>query len=272
MSSTGCSATITAVAVFENGRRAEGMSYIFDAQMYLGNSTPLLAALRYFNRDNREFDDMGFYFVTARVAMMEPGAMIARQPNSPTETEYDLVGDVVNLIPIKIPDGVDHSEVVDPKYLPYVELCGIVQTVDDVAGTFHLKPHQYVALLRNSTSGQPATSNSVAPKFCSTLPVKCLIPDTQRWKTKSGRKMTPKSGGYLSVTGFMTDRNGTSQARQGFCLDVDSMVFLGRPIVTRSAGSQDSLATESPSTPGRAGMRFDFTQTRSTKKRRVEDA
>lgn len=67
MSSSGASATITAIAVFENGRHIEGMSYIFDAQIYLGKSMPILAALRYFNREGREFSDIGFYFVTASV-------------------------------------------------------------------------------------------------------------------------------------------------------------------------------------------------------------
>jgi len=61
------SATISAIAVFENGRKVEGMSCIFDAQIFLGKEKPLLAALRYFNRDNREFGDVGFYFITARV-------------------------------------------------------------------------------------------------------------------------------------------------------------------------------------------------------------
>jgi hypothetical protein len=65
------SATITAVAVFENGRRVQGqgMTLIFDAQMYLSSeSAPLLAALRFFNSENRTFDEIGFYFVIARVS------------------------------------------------------------------------------------------------------------------------------------------------------------------------------------------------------------
>jgi len=65
MSSSGASATITAIAVFKNG--CEGMSYIFDAQIYFGKSTPILAALRYFNCEGCEFSDIGFYFITASV-------------------------------------------------------------------------------------------------------------------------------------------------------------------------------------------------------------
>jgi len=190
--------------------------------------------------------------------MMEAGAMISHQPSCPPETEYDLVGDIVNvsvlycvratftfsnmmlqLIPIKIPDGTDDAEVIDLKYLPYINICGVAESVDDLMGTFNLTPHQYVAVLRNlpglhttSIEGSPALSST--RRFKSVLPVKCLIPDSPRWKTKSGKKTTPKAGGYVSVTGFITERIGAPQAREGFCVTIESMVFLGRPIVMSS--------------------------------------
>jgi hypothetical protein len=69
--SSASSATIIAVAVFENGRVAEGqgMTLIFDAQIYLGEDCPpLLAALRYFNSTNRAFNEIGFYFVIAKAS------------------------------------------------------------------------------------------------------------------------------------------------------------------------------------------------------------
>lgn len=115
MSSTRSSATITTLAIFEHGRRLEGMSYVFDAQIYVENGPPILAALRYFNSSGREFTDLGFHFVTAQVhlpigstfnspqeynykiAKIEPGANIAIQPNGPIKEDYDLVGDIVNV-------------------------------------------------------------------------------------------------------------------------------------------------------------------------------
>ncbi|KAI5982212.1 hypothetical protein EDD15DRAFT_2203121 [Pisolithus albus] len=91
------SATITALAAFENGRRADGNALIFDAQIYLGDGKPpLLAALRYFNKELRVLNDIGFFLIIARVAKIELGVHIALQPATGVlENDYDLVGDVV---------------------------------------------------------------------------------------------------------------------------------------------------------------------------------
>lgn len=62
------SATIVAVAVFEQDRKAEGSTLFFDAQIYLGPDCPvLIAAMRFFNHENLAFDEVGFYMVIARV-------------------------------------------------------------------------------------------------------------------------------------------------------------------------------------------------------------
>ncbi|KAI6029972.1 hypothetical protein EDC04DRAFT_3142689 [Pisolithus marmoratus] len=182
------SATISAIAVFENGCQAEGMSCIFDAQIFLGKEKPLLAALQYFNHDNQEFSDVGFYFITACVAAMESGANISHLATCPEETEYDLVGEVVKLIQIKVPDlpqgrdkslddhqPIDICDIVDLAQLPYIEICGIAETVDDLAGMFEVQVHQYVAPLRSPVrDGNSPVALSGSPRFRSIMPVECV--------------------------------------------------------------------------------------------------
>ncbi|KAI5981592.1 hypothetical protein EDD15DRAFT_2409912 [Pisolithus albus] len=265
------SATMTAIAVFENGRHLEGMSYIFDAQIFLEGQNPILAALRYFNRDGEEFPDIGFYFVTARVAMMEPGANICRTDCSPLESEYDLVGDVVLLIPIKIPPGIEHHEVIDVEYRPYIDICGVVHSVDDLKLSFKINAHQYVAALRLPSNASTATSTLELSQehnkpFKSTFPVECFIPDNnRRWKSKEGKPLLPKSGGYVSVTGFIRNRQRNESGLAGFSIDVESMCFLGRPII-----SPGTPPKASPVTPGRSSMKFSFSSTSGRKRPRAE--
>ncbi|KAG1841446.1 hypothetical protein DFJ58DRAFT_845023 [Suillus subalutaceus] len=250
--SNASSATIVAVTVFEQGRKAEGSTLFFDAQIYLGPDCPvLIAAMRFFT-----------------VAQMESGAHIM-MPEGMRESDYDLVADVVSLIPL--PDGVDllHS--------PYIEICGTVHSVDDLAGTFNIDAHQYIASLRipSAHTEPPSTSSSPATKtFKSIMPVECSIPDTPRWK-RSGKKLTPQPHRYVSITGFLTGRKtktvvGEDPVTERFCLQVDSIVFLGRPVVAHS--SSNSVASN-PSTPatGRSKMKFDFSQVRSNKRARLDE-
>jgi len=74
------SATITSIAVFENGRPAEGngtMTLIFDAQIYVRDDCPpLLAAVCYFNSENHVFNEIGFYFIIASVTSIHWHACI----------------------------------------------------------------------------------------------------------------------------------------------------------------------------------------------------
>ncbi|KAG1729855.1 uncharacterized protein EDB91DRAFT_1085633 [Suillus paluster] len=235
--SSASSATIVAVAVLENGRFCEGQGRAlnFDAQIYLGDDCPpLLAALKYFNADNQAFDPVGFYIVIARVAKMEPSANINLDDRN-RESYFDLVGDVVRLIPIA-KDGVS------PLYTPYIEICGTIEHVDDLANTFSIDVHQYVSSLRTNSTG--ASSTSQWP-FKSILPVECGFPNTARW-TKSGKKLTPQLHHYISVTGFITGRKvktveGSEPETDRFTVEVDSIVFLGRPVVTKSSGSISAI-------------------------------
>ncbi|KAG1825741.1 uncharacterized protein BJ212DRAFT_1475124 [Suillus subaureus] len=187
--SSASSATITAVAVFKNGRFCEGQgrALIFDAQMYLGDDQPpLLAALKCFNAENHVFDPVGFYIVIAR------------------------------LIPI-VKDGVS------PLYMPYIELCGTVKSTDDL------------------TSGT-SRPNQV---FKSAMPVECAFPNT-----------SPDS----SLEERSNLLQAWDQSKQRFTVEVDSIVFLGRPVVTKSLGNIASHGPSPSRMPSKPGMKFDFSQ------------
>ncbi|KAG2138314.1 hypothetical protein DEU56DRAFT_755884 [Suillus clintonianus] len=258
--SSASSATITSIAVFENGRPAEGhgtTNLIFDAQIYLGDDCPpLLAALRYFNSENHVFNEIGFYFIVATVAKMESGAHIALQNNTGIdETDYDVVGNVVMLIPIT------GDAAVNPTIRPYIHVCGTVRSVDDLAGTFTIDAHQYVNALKTATNSN----------FNSMLPVECSIPNTPRWH-KNGKKFgIPHPNRYISVTGFLTGRKTRKEHEvcitECFTLEIQSIVFLGRPVVANSSGSPIQART-----PGaKSKMKFDFSSARANKCLRLDD-
>ncbi|KAI5990796.1 hypothetical protein EDC04DRAFT_3148697, partial [Pisolithus marmoratus] len=271
--SSASSATITAIVVFENGR-GSGLNLTFDAQMYLSDSdTPLLAALRYFNSENHVFGSIGFYFIIARarVAQMESGARIALE-DSPAklqieESDYDLVGDIVCLIPIA-----DNG--VNPAITPYVELCGSVEQTDDLTRTFTLNPHQFVNALRPSITGNSSmkdASGSPTLVFQSILPVECTFPDTPRWKNA---KILPAANRYVSVTGFITGRKdveskplGNKGITRHFCVTIESIVFLGCPVIARTPSG---VQVDSSANLGHSKLKFSFSK--GNKRKRLDDS
>ncbi|KZP02343.1 hypothetical protein FIBSPDRAFT_970114 [Athelia psychrophila] len=176
------SAAITAVVVLESPRNAPDSpkTIFFDGQIYQGAGQPLLAAFRYFNANNMVFDDVGFYFLHATVAKMAEGAAIL-----PSESDivYDLVGDIVFLIPA--PD-------VDPKYLPWVHIAGTVcATPSSLKDTFDINASQYTSVLRDAKKHGG-----------STLPVRCFVKDSPRYKQYS--KPVPNVNSQVTFTGSLT--------------------------------------------------------------------
>ncbi|KAI6119139.1 hypothetical protein EDD16DRAFT_1582608, partial [Pisolithus croceorrhizus] len=251
------SATITALAAFENGRCADGNALIFDAQIYLGDGKPpLLAALCYFNKELRVFDDIGFFLIIARVAKIELGAHIALQPaTGMLENDYDLVGDIMILIPL--PDNFNIA------YCPYIDICGMVASVDDLTSMFTIDAHQYVTALKNN--GNHATHEPVMlPTFHSIMPVECKIPDTPRW-TQSGKKILPACNHIVSITSFITDQKphgSQSATMERFCVEIKSIVYLGHPMVSSSTSTPASPTVGNPWQK----MKFDFSAPRAASK------
>ena len=53
--------------MLEGPVRVSGKTVAFDAQFYLAHRVTLLASLQFFNANDMEFDDVGAYFVCAKV-------------------------------------------------------------------------------------------------------------------------------------------------------------------------------------------------------------
>ncbi|KAG2752745.1 hypothetical protein P692DRAFT_201862768 [Suillus brevipes Sb2] len=111
------------------------------------------------------------------MAKMEHGAHIRLSDGAAYELDYNLVGDIIKLIPVPIP--IDSS--FQPTFTPYIKICGTVDTTNDIAHTFHINTHQYVAFLKTSDQNQ-------SQKFQSLMPVECVIPDTHDREISSGSK------------------------------------------------------------------------------------
>jgi hypothetical protein len=135
---------------------------------------------------------------------------------------------------------------VSPLYTPYIEVCGTVENIDELAGTFSIDAHQYISSLRSNSPTQTSGTSRPNQVFKSIMPVECAFPNTARW-TKSGKKLMPQQHRYVSVTGFITGRNTKSVAgseqTERFTVEVDSIVFLGRPVVMKSSGNSASHGT-----------------------------
>ncbi|KAG0705757.1 hypothetical protein DFH29DRAFT_996623 [Suillus ampliporus] len=229
--SSASSATIVAVAVFENGRVAEqqGMTLIFDAQIYLGeNCPPLLAALRYFNSTNRAFDEIGFYFVIAKASPMVTDSYAAILSPFLRWQKWNLVH----------ASDFFQGQDIEPTFTPYIEICGT-----------------YVAALKP----EPSSTN-----FRSLMLVACTFPDTARWKKSlSGKRFIVQPNRYVSIRGFIVGRKtikvGDKNETERFRIEVDSITFLGHPVVA-STGSSSHGATSTTPTPGRSKLKFSFSQ------------
>jgi hypothetical protein len=63
-------ASIIGVAALKSPRSIEGKKWVFDAQFYVSETQTLIAFLQYFNKDDLEFEDVGFYVVYANVSWL----------------------------------------------------------------------------------------------------------------------------------------------------------------------------------------------------------
>ncbi|KAG1765587.1 hypothetical protein EDD22DRAFT_845376 [Suillus occidentalis] len=161
------------------------------------------------------------------------------------------------LIPVPIP--IDSS--FQPTFTPYIEICGTVDTVNDLARAFHINAHQYVASLKTSDQSQ---------KFQSLMPVECVIPNTARWKKSTSRKkFIVQPHRYINVSGSIigriTKKVGDKNTTKRFQVEVDNITFLGCPTVASSSTSPGASSTTP--TPTQPKLKFNFSQTNKAAKR-----
>ncbi|KAJ7708260.1 hypothetical protein B0H17DRAFT_1125027 [Mycena rosella] len=198
------SAAFTGLAVLENPRIIpKTRTVVFDLQACLPSSEPaLIGSIRYFNRDNLDFPEVGCYAAWISVARTLPTAEVFSQDLGPMD--YHVIGDAV-------------------------WVCGIATNPNKDDATFEVVAEQYVTATRSTEC----------------FPIRCLIPDTPRFRSY---KPMPSKGKFVSVTGFLTgvERNNDHTVKH-FLLDVDQVVFLGQSTsAPKAEQSPNKIASGTP--------------------------
>ncbi|KAK0226422.1 hypothetical protein IW262DRAFT_1294615 [Armillaria fumosa] len=248
---TGC-ASLSAVAVLENPRAIENSkTVLFDAHLYFQDThgpDPGLASLRYYNAGEHSFEQVGVYFVHVNIARMEHEVSSVAVLDGLSKEKYVLVGDIVSIIPAAVRD------IADVKYRPFVNVSGIVTSVNNTDKTFHLAPETYVHALKNC-------------KTKSTLPIRCFSAVTAQ---SLGAKMPdPRVGHYVSISGHLhrVIRRLEDNMADFFDVELDKITYLGPPYTPPSPPSSGI-----PTAPA-GKIRFSYTESSPClcKKRKISE-
>ncbi|KAJ7916923.1 hypothetical protein B0H13DRAFT_2445608 [Mycena leptocephala] len=220
--------SLHAIAVLENPRIIpKTKTFVFDAQIYLGSSEPaLIASLRYFNADNREFAEVGAYAVDIHPARTVPTIEVYSQELTPVD-----FGDIIRMVPLGSPENFDvcHHAI--------VHVCGLPSNINKEDSTFDIHPEQYLSATK--------TANNA-------FPVRCGFPSTARWEKY---KPMPGKGKPVVIEGLLTgvERNDDRTVKY-FIVDLEKVTFI-------SQGPAVPKAEESPTKPMNSGTpaRLKFT-------------
>ncbi|KAJ3759743.1 hypothetical protein F5878DRAFT_620126 [Lentinula raphanica] len=210
------SAQLTGLGAVGNGRILEGKTLLFDVEYYVADGESVVAALRFFNRNNMEFQQRGLYEIRASVAKMPIGGINVGKDGSREhleDTEYDLIGDITWLHQVTCSD---------PRQRPYLDIVGIATNVLKADAEFDIDPKQYTSFL-----------SAKAERDKSILPIHAIIPDSPRYKIVDGKstKPIPTPNSAVATSGFLTrvlPREDDSEARPDrFYMAVESVTFIG---------------------------------------------
>ncbi|KAJ6507109.1 hypothetical protein DFH09DRAFT_874493, partial [Mycena vulgaris] len=196
-------ASINAIAVLENPRLIpKTKSIVFDAQAYLGSSEPaLIASLRYFNADNREFAEFtrknSLQLITMSLATSSRFVFLSSIcPNFHSSSE---------MVPLGSPENFDL------RHHAIVHVCGLPTNIDKKDSTFELHIEQYLSATKTADNS---------------FPVRCLFPATPRWEKY---KPIPGRGKSVAIEGLLTglERNEDKTVKH-FIVDLEKVTFLGQ--------------------------------------------
>ncbi|THU79401.1 hypothetical protein K435DRAFT_810742 [Dendrothele bispora CBS 962.96] len=189
-------------------------------RFYLGPKRTAVASLRYFNHSDISFEILGYYFVWAQIAKSVPDYCEPKLVNVEEQVEeqltgkdFQLVGDIVWLIPTAKPVSIPRS---------FIVVAGPACNVNTQLSTFDIDAYQF-------TSG---ISKQMNHPLDSILPIRVYFdPDDHRWKHK---KPIPSANTYIQVQGYLTrfDLNDSGFPDR-FHVQVESMTLLGKSAVPK---------------------------------------
>ncbi|KAJ7730721.1 hypothetical protein B0H14DRAFT_2178036, partial [Mycena olivaceomarginata] len=207
-------ATVTALTVLENPRKASPRTTVFTSHLFLGapGLEKILGSVRYYSEDDGEYPEVGVYQATMAVSKFH--LFINLLPLTHFFQFY-LIGDLDSPAVANI----------DLVRRPYMNICGAVTRSDSTAATFTLDADQYTSAFAEQQKSA-ATDNNVAAQK-SVFPALGFIPDSPRYKSK---KPVPWVKKYVAFGGYLTGISASLEGetlQERFRIEVDSIAFLG---------------------------------------------
>ncbi|TDL17976.1 hypothetical protein BD410DRAFT_806957 [Rickenella mellea] len=153
------------------------------------------------------------------------------------DDDYNLVGDIIYLIPVT-----NHSAV-DPRHHPWVHVSGTVLQADKTHSTFKLSPYQWVPMEQLSY----------------TIPILTTIPDSPKY-SKGWKKPIPHQGSIVSFSGYLTriakpatvttmQKDLELETKGEFTGTQETQELGSMQTPNSSQASQDTATLSSPSAP-----------------------
>ncbi|KAJ7905214.1 hypothetical protein B0H13DRAFT_2334159 [Mycena leptocephala] len=245
-------ATLSALTVLENPRKASPRTTVFTCHLFVGapGLEKIQGSVRYYLEEDSEYPDVGVYHATIAVAKMEKGVNVFAE-EAKEQAEFSFVEDIKSFFLIGELDSPAVANI-DLGRRAYVNVCGAVIRSDSNAATFTLDAEQYTAAFAEQQKLASTGPTVVAQK--SVLPVLCFIPDSPRYKAK---KPVPWAKRYISLGGYLA---GVSASLEGetlqehFRIEVENIAFLGTytPLASTPSGS-GSASVAGSSSAGASG-------------------
>ncbi|KAJ7829144.1 hypothetical protein B0H13DRAFT_1916640 [Mycena leptocephala] len=143
-------ATLSALTVLENPRKASPRMTVFTCHLFVGplDLEKIQGSVWYYLEEDGEYPDAGVYHATIAVAKMEKSVNVSTE-DAKEQAEVSFVRDIKSFFLIR---GLDSPAVanIDLGRCAYVNVCGAVTRSDSNAATFTFDAEQYTAPSLNS--------------------------------------------------------------------------------------------------------------------------
>ncbi|KAJ7768004.1 hypothetical protein B0H14DRAFT_3509699 [Mycena olivaceomarginata] len=240
-------ATVTALTVLENPRKASPRTTVFTSHLFLGvpGLEKILGSVRYYSEDDGEYPEVGVYQATMAIAKMEKGVNVFTE-DAKEQAEFSffyLIGDLDSPAVANI----------DLARRPYMNICGAVTRSDSTAATFTLDADQYTSAFAEQQKSAATDNNVVAQK--SVFPALGFIPDSPRYKSK---KPVPWVKKYVAFGSYLTGISASLEGetlQERFRIEVDSIAFLGTYTHLAGTPAGSSSAGAGTASAGASGSR-----------------